>query len=597
MTKLCLLTLLAMAMFFAPSFVTAQVDAEVEAEVEAEGQPQEGAQAPRPQGAEHLDEAMRLRVAANDIRDLYGVIEELEKAIEAGLSVEDAEFAEQMLSTALMERASMLARALDNGQLPAMQRQRVRRSAESDLRRVLAYDNPPRDARLLLAELLAEPPGDRHEARRQLSAYLESEELADDERAEALMLRGRVQSSFEKALADFDAAIKLAPGEVQYRLTRVLLLRAQKRWDDALESLEAIIAEGQEPAVALMVKGEILREQEKFPEALEVFAKVHELAPEELSPLQHRGEIYRELQEYEKAIAEFTAILEQKPDALLPRIHRAEARQRAGKTEEALADVNELLEVRADFIPAIRLKAEILAQQDKLQEAIAALQAYSGQGPQTVELSLQLALYHLIAKQPAQAIEAYSQALIADPDNFMALRGRGDAYLNVGDHHAARADFQRALEVKDDDPELLNNFAWLLATSPDEDIRDGARAIELATKASEATNYEQAHVLSTLAAAYAETGDFEAAQKWSQKAVDKNDPTHGPQLAEELESYRQQKPWRERQNAGSKEPTPSSTDQRAEDTANADDPPTADDAASSDETSEPENQAPVAETE
>ena len=62
------------------------------------------------------------------------------------------------------------------------------------------------------------------------------------------------------------------------------------------------------------------------------------------------------------------------------------------------------------------------------------------------------------------------------------------------------------------DEGLLNNLAWVLATSPDDKLRDGKRAIELATKAAEVSNYETPHVLSTLAAAYAETGDFEKAK-------------------------------------------------------------------------------------
>ena len=60
----------------------------------------------------------------------------------------------------------------------------------------------------------------------------------------------------------------------------------------------------------------------------------------------------------------------------------------------------------------------------------------------------------------------------------------------------------------------------MLATSPDEKLRDGPRALKFATKAAEATKYETPHILSTLAAAYAETGDFENAAKWSQKAVE-----------------------------------------------------------------------------
>jgi hypothetical protein len=88
-----------------------------------------------------------------------------------------------------------------------------------------------------------------------------------------------------------------------------------------------------------------------------------------------------------------------------------------------------------------------------------------------------------------------------------------------------------------------------LATSPEDKLRDGPRAIKLATKACEVTEYKKPHILSTLAAAYAETGDFETARKWSGKAVElgTKDKEVDEQLQKELESYQQKKPWRERQ--------------------------------------------------
>src|SRR5882757_9568678 len=92
--------------------------------------------------------------------------------------------------------------------------------------------------------------------------------------------------------------------------------------------------------------------------------------------------------------------------------------------------------------------------------------------------------------------------------------------MNIGKHAEAIADFERALALKKDDESLLNNYAWVLATSPDEKLRDGPRALKFATKAAEGTKYETPHILSTLAAAYAETGDYENAAKWSQKAVE-----------------------------------------------------------------------------
>jgi tetratricopeptide (TPR) repeat protein len=170
----------------------------------------------------------------------------------------------------------------------------------------------------------------------------------------------------------------------------------------------------------------------------------------------------------------------------------------------------------------------------------------------------------LVAGRPRKAIDTATQIISKDSDNYPAIRFRADAYLNIGKHAEAITDFERALALKKDDESLLNNYAWVLATSPDEKLRDGPRALKFATKAAEATKFETPHILSTLAAAYAETGDYENAAKWSQKAVElsqkevdaakedddrKRLQTDHEQLKKELDSYHQHKPVRERQTA------------------------------------------------
>ena len=144
------------------------------------------------------------------------------------------------------------------------------------------------------------------------------------------------------------------------------------------------------------------------------------------------------------------------------------------------------------------------------------------------------------------------------------MRLRGDAKLSISEHASAVEDYQSALtmmeesrEVSDDQRAsdtdysgLLNNLSWVLSTTPKDDLRDGPRSLELALKACEATEYKEAHILSTLAAAYAETGDFEKAREWAGKAVEVASGEENPQLEqlkEELESYKQNKPWREEQ--------------------------------------------------
>ena len=110
------------------------------------------------------------------------------------------------------------------------------------------------------------------------------------------------------------------------------------------------------------------------------------------------------------------------------------------------------------------------------------------------------------------------------------------------------------------DEGVLNNLAWVLSTSPKDELRDGKRAITLATQAAELTDFDQAYILSTLASAYAETGDFDNAIKWIQKAIKVNkqkgeDGTvdkerteeQSESLQKEYEKYKTKEPWRELQ--------------------------------------------------
>ena len=522
------------------------------------------------EGLPDLDEAMRVKVNATGVSDISKAIELLERALDRGLDEEDTKFAESMIAGALFERATALTRVINARSIYDPKIQQVRAIIVSDLRRVLAYDNPPAEANLMLGRLMALPGGDPHEARRALTAYLETPGLPDSLRAEALILRARLQTGETKALADFDEAIRLAPANAGYRLVRARYLQGHRKYDQALEEVEQVLGQVPGDANALILQGEVFRELGKMDEAIESFNKATEQAPQAASPFQSRGEIYREQEEYDKAIAEFDKVLELQPGVLMTLVHRAEAYLFAGQLEKALADVDLVLE-KQPSIAAHRIRSEVLAKMDRLDEAIEEMERVSEAMPQQPDLKMQLALYYLVDNQTQKAIEVYTDVINVDKENFLAFRSRGDAYLSIGQHAKAVADFEEALKREPKDIPVLNNLAWVLATSPDEEVRDGPRAIKLATQACELSNYAKPHILSTLAAAYAESGDFETAIKWSQKAVDMEDPEHGEQLAHELASYQEKKPWRERQDVEKE-----GSDSNAESEQKADSPQAAD---------------------
>jgi hypothetical protein len=95
----------------------------------------------------------------------------------------------------------------------------------------------------------------------------------------------------------------------------------------------------------------------------------------------------------------------------------------------------------------------------------------------------------------------------------------------------------------------MNRLAWMLATSPIDHMRAGNRAVELATEACELTEYEKPDFVGTLAAAYAETGDFDAAVKWSEKSLEllgaDGDAKFREEFSRALANYKAKKPMRQ----------------------------------------------------
>jgi two-component SAPR family response regulator len=96
---------------------------------------------------------------------------------------------------------------------------------------------------------------------------------------------------------------------------------------------------------------------------------------------------------------------------------------------------------------------------------------------------------------------------------------------------------------------VLNNLAWLLATCPDDVVRNGGEAVRLAEQACRLTAYKQVRTLGTLAAAYAEAGRFPEAVEMAQRAVGLAKAAGNRQLAamgsQLLEVFRAGKPYRE----------------------------------------------------
>jgi tetratricopeptide (TPR) repeat protein len=216
-----------------------------------------------------------------------------------------------------------------------------------------------------------------------------------------------------------------------------------------------------------------------------------------------------------------------------------------GQLDEAIAHYRTTLKMQPDFWDADYNLGSALLGKGEVDEAILYCDKAVAKQPNDPDAQVTLANALVQKKQIDDAIIHYQKALAIRPDYFLARYGLGHALLEKGQLDAAiehcraalliRPDssdchtvlaialdergrsaeaiqhYEKALRISPQSVSALTNLAWLLATCSDASFRNGAKAIQLARQADQLSGAGNALVLRTLAAGYAEAGQFEKA--------------------------------------------------------------------------------------
>jgi tetratricopeptide (TPR) repeat protein len=147
------------------------------------------------------------------------------------------------------------------------------------------------------------------------------------------------------------------------------------------------------------------------------------------------------------------------------------------------------------------------------------------------------------------AIAQWRTTLSLSPNDPGTHAMLGNALVQKGFFREAATHYEIALRSEPDSALPLNNLAWLLSAGPDDSLRNGARAVELALRLNRVSNRSNPFFIRTLAAAYAEAGQFENAVETGQSASELAhvQGQHGLaiQIQEETDLYRQHMPFRD----------------------------------------------------
>lgn len=299
---------------------------------------------------------------------------------------------------------------------------------------------------------------------------------------------------------------------------------------------------------ALHMRGTGWRQKGEYDNAIADFNECIRLEPDQSIYYVSRGSARIEKKEYDKATADCTDAIRLEPKSGIAYYNRGLAYNYKKDFDVAIKDYTESIRLDPKYVIAYLNRGNSWSHKKYYEKAIADYTEALRLDPKFVGAYFNRAVAWNDKKDYDKAIADYTEAIRLVPKYVSAYNNRGCIFKSKKLYDKAIQDFIEGMRIDPNHAPIIDSIAEFYATCPDAEYRDGKKAVEMAKLAIEKAGKDAGWEYSaTLAAAYAEAGDFELAVSEQRKALD-DKHIHATDKKEQearLVLYRAKKPYRD----------------------------------------------------
>jgi arylsulfatase A-like enzyme/Tfp pilus assembly protein PilF len=351
-----------------------------------------------------------------------------------------------------------------------------------------------------------------------------------------------------EAITLLTRAAERSPGSrlIHYNLGVGLLEAGQV--EAAIAELDAALRIDPRYAEALLSLGDAMLTLRQFDKAAEYYRGAAALREHFMDAYARLGRALQDGGHVEDALTAYRKALDLSPGYADVHAEIGELLLRQNQVPEAIRHLREAVRLKPNLGTALNHLGIALAQQGQVAEAKEAFRKATQIADAAAEAYYDLGVATGREGNTAEAVALYERSFELNPASMLTVEALTSFYLAQHRLPDAIRVLRAATTASPNEPRLANSLAWLLATTPDERLRDGPKALELARRAAELTKFQNPTALRTLAAAYAETGDFNQAVQTAQRAIESAVASQQNDLADalraQLDLYGAGRPYR-----------------------------------------------------